>query len=107
MNTIGIDIEMISIFPNVKDFKTEAFYIDNFTPNEIAYCISQNNPIQSFAGLFCAKEAIFKAGFNKENISYSDIEIEHDEKGKPIFEGFNISIAHTSETAVAVAINNF
>ena len=101
---IGIDIEQISSLPKTNDFRIEGFYIDNFSEKEIAYCILQPNVYSSFAGLFAAKEAIVKANNQYQNIKFKDIVITHNAQGKPEFNGVTISISHTKETAVAVAV---
>ena len=51
---VGIDIEQIENFPIVSDYRTDKFYIQNFTEHEIAYCILKSDPRASFAGLFAA-----------------------------------------------------
>ena len=102
--SIGIDIEQISSLPKTNDFRNEGFYIDNFSEKEIAYCILQPNVYSSFAGLFAAKEAILKANNQYQNIKFRDIVITHNAQGKPEFNGVTISISHTEETAVAVAV---
>src|ERR1035437_4333879 len=71
---IGIDVERTSNLPVVDDFRTDAFYLMNFTQSEISYCILKQNPIESFAGLFSIKEAIFKAGVKyNEVLSFNQI----------------------------------
>ena len=101
---IGIDIEQISSLPKTNDFRNEGFYADNFSEKEISYCILQPNVYSSFAGLFAAKEAIVKANNQYQNKKFKDIVITHNAQGKPEFNGVTISISHTEETAVAVAI---
>lgn len=101
---IGIDIEQISSLPKTNDYRTEGFYTDNFSDKEISYCILQPNPAASFAGLFAAKEAIVKANNQYKNTKYNQLVITHNSSGKPEFAGMNISISHTEDTAVAVAV---
>lgn len=103
-SSIGIDIEQVSALPKTNDFRNEGFYTDNFSEKEIAYCILQPNAYASFAGLFAAKEAIVKANNQYKNIKFNQIIITHNTLGKPTFEGVNISISHTNESAVAVAV---
>lgn len=104
--SIGIDIEKISNLPLAIDFRSDEFYTQNFTPKEISYCILQKNPIESFAGLFCVKEAIFKANNNLQiEGKFNSIEITHTINGSPIFPGFSISLSHSDDTVVAVAIS--
>ena len=101
---IGIDIENIESLPKTNDFRNEGFYTDNFSEKEIAYCILQPNAYGSFAGLFAAKEAIVKANNQYKNIKFNQLIITHNTQGKPTFEGVNISISHTNDAAVAVAV---
>jgi len=101
---IGIDIEMVSAMPVTNDFREEAFYTMNFSAPEISYCILQPGVYASFAGLFAAKEAIVKADNRFKTIEFRNITIQHLIDGKPFHTGFNLSIAHTNEIAVAVAV---
>ena len=103
---VGIDAENISSMPVVNDFREDAFYKMNFAPAEMAHCILQPNPYASFAGLFAAKEAIIKADNLYRNKPFNTIIIDHLPEGKPVHPGFQISISHTNETAVAVAVKN-
>lgn len=100
---IGIDIEEIISFPDVDDYRADPFYNMNFADAEIAYCILQKDPKQSFAGLFAAKEAIVKVDNSMGQKPFSDIVIGHDGSGKPYFQDFQISISHASQFAVAIA----
>jgi phosphopantetheinyl transferase (holo-ACP synthase) len=103
---VGIDIENVSSLPVVKDFREDAFYTMNFAPAEIAYCILQPSPYASFAGLFAAKEAIIKADNAFTNKPFNSIVIDHLPEGRPVYPGFQLSIAHTTDTAIAVAVKN-
>ncbi|MEG1520341.1 MAG: holo-ACP synthase, partial [Clostridia bacterium] len=81
---IGCDISKIERFENIKD----AFLNRYFTKSEIQYFNSKagKQKTQTIAGIFCAKEAFLKAcGVGMGNgISLQDIEITHDENGKPL-----------------------
>jgi phosphopantetheine--protein transferase-like protein len=103
-SSIGIDIENIDSLPKTNDFRNEGFYTDNFSEKEISYCILQPNAYASFAGLFAAKEAIVKANNQYKNSKFNQLVITHNAQGKPTFEGVNISISHTNDSAVAVAV---
>jgi phosphopantetheine--protein transferase-like protein len=105
-SSIGIDIESISAMPQATDFREAAFYQMNFSAAEIAYCILQSDPLASFAGLFAAKEAIIKADNIYQNKNFNTIFIDHLPNGKPVHPGFQLSISHTGETAIAVAVKN-
>lgn len=101
---IGIDIEHISAMPIVNDFREDAFYKMNFSAAEISYCILQSNPYASFAGLFAAKEAIVKANNSYKSQPFNTIVIEHLEDGKPFHNHYQLSISHTNDLAICVAV---
>ena len=102
--SIGIDIEDLSSLPHTDDFRKDAFYVANFTPAEIAYCILQPDPYASFAGLFSAKEAIVKADGRLRANAFNAIGITHGPEGEPLYPGFHLSISHAGGVAVAVAV---
>lgn len=63
----------------------EKFLNRLFTEEERLYCDRHQDPIPHYAARFAGKEAVVKAlgtGFGKE-VSWKDIEIIKDEKGKP------------------------
>lgn len=99
---IGIDIEHVDNLPDAADYRTDEFYSSHFSHEEIAHCIASNDPKLSFAGLFAAKEAIFKCSIMDD---LRIIRIQFDAKGKPSCEGFLISISHSNGFAVANAIS--
>ena len=71
----GIDIQEIETFPDVTDYWTESFYTDNFTSDEIAYCVTAASPRHSFAGRWCAKEALQKCVTKYTETPFRDIQI--------------------------------
>lgn len=101
---IGIDIEEVDAMPKTNDFREDEFYKMNFSSTEIAHCILQPNPYASFAGLFAAKEAIVKANNSNKNKPFHSIVISHNQEGKPEYPGFNLSVSHTNNSAIAVAL---
>jgi phosphopantetheine--protein transferase-like protein len=101
---IGIDIEAVSSLPVTNDFRRNEFYTMNFSSSEIAYCSLQPDPYASFAGLFCAKEAIIKAEVQHRSKSFNSICISHGTEGEPLYAGFHLSISHAGGVAVAVAV---
>lgn len=89
-----------------------------FTAKEQWYCLTKKESAVHFAGRFAAKEAVAKAlgsGFSG-GLSWLDIEIINDEKGKPVVHlsqkitanlaGLDviISISHCRDYATATAI---
>ncbi|MBE5741064.1 MAG: holo-[acyl-carrier-protein] synthase [Clostridiales bacterium] len=111
---IGIDIEQISRF----EHWTDEGYKRVFAESEIEYAKRFEDSLEHFCGFFCVKEAFVKA-LDDDGISYSQIEVLHNENGKPyihrtkyidsiLCEHFankiDISISHCKDYAVAVVI---
>ena len=115
---IGVDIVEISRFATV----TDSFMNRVFTPHERDYLAGKNaQRAQSTAGLFAAKEAVAKAlGTGFTGFAPTDIEITHDQHGKPGVilhpktraaaeahcESYtiHISISHSDSNAIAYAV---
>ena len=114
----GTDIiEIERIKQNIENKKTGKNFIQKvYTQNEIDYCESKNvQKYQHYAARFAAKEAVFKAVSeqleDKYSISWHNIEILNDDKGKPHIniigiklkdiENMDISISHCKEYVVA------
>jgi phosphopantetheine--protein transferase-like protein len=98
---VGIDIQEIKELPDSSDFWEDDFYKSKFTSEEIAYCLTKDNPKQSFSGLYSCKEALIKSD---NNLNWENINILHNENGKPIFENYNISISHSGLYSIAIAL---
>jgi holo-[acyl-carrier-protein] synthase len=81
-------------FLSLKDFE----YIGKF-----------KDPLERIAGFWAAKEALVKA-LDDKTIEFTDINIIHNENGKPHFENvphtgiFHLSISHEKKFATAVVI---
>ena len=117
--TCGIDmIEVERVQDCIENFG-EKFLNKIFTPSEIEYCNSKKQmKYQHFAARFAAKEAIFKAISelleDKYEITWTDVEILNDEKGKPkvhfinqnnyMIEQIDISLSHLKEYAIASCV---
>ncbi|MDD6055190.1 MAG: holo-ACP synthase [Helicobacter sp.] len=117
MQSIGVDIVVISRITSFKErFGSKG--LGKFLSNdEIALAKSE----QSLAGFWAAKEACAKAlgcGIGKE-LSFSDIYISKDNKGKPLIElslekkeyfkveSLSLSISHDGGFAIAVVAVQF
>lgn len=115
---IGNDIVEISRIRTVFARYPQRFLQRVFTSYEQEYCLKRKDPALHLAGRFAAKEAVVKAlgtGFT-QGLSWLDIEIRHDSKGKPavFFSSLAIdllgtptllvSISHCHQYATAVAI---
>ena len=101
---VGIDIAEIERFANAGIHRA-------FSKDEMEYIKSRPNMAETMAGLFCAKEAYFKAlgtGILKSKLPA--VEIAYDKNGRPFYRNDPnavLSISHTKTTAVAVCIMNF
>lgn len=110
---IGIDTVKISRMREL--INNRAFIERVFTVGEREYCDGKPHPAQSYAGIFCVKEAAVKAvgcGFGN-GIMPCDVEVAHTQSGAPtlvfhnaaaeIFAGFtaSASISHDGDYAVA------
>ncbi len=115
---IGTDIELISRIQAAME--KDVFLSRFFSENEIEYFKKRNNAAQTVAGCFCAKEAVSKAlGTGFSGFSLKDIEVLHDDFGKPYIRLFNgaqqiyeslsgnsiqVSISHSKDNAIAFAV---
>ena len=108
MFEVGVDCVNVSRLAG----KTSSSKI--FTQTEIDYCQSKHRPLEHFAARFAAKEAVIKAisGF-KSKYKLIDIEILNNSSGKPYVKlnkklpnnmSIKISLSHTSDVAIAMAI---
>lgn len=102
--TLGVDVQSIAELPEANDYRSDPFYQATFSPQEISYCILQTDPRQSFAGLFAAKEALVKARYSLRKTPLNELSIGHGQSGKPEFEDFQLSISHSGDVAMAVAL---
>lgn len=109
---IGIDIIVVARFSRIgaSDYTHWSKF---FTRDEWEYCFAKANPAQSLAGIYAAKEAVMKA-VGGELMGRADrIEIVHTREGAPFVRidkkdepGVHVSISHTNDIAVAVAIKH-
>jgi holo-[acyl-carrier protein] synthase len=84
--TGGIGIDMIEVNRVAESISKESGFRELvYSPSEIAYCESKTNKFEHYAARFAAKEAFYKAlgeGW-MANTAFSEIEVYHDQKGKP------------------------
>ncbi|KAK9462404.1 3-oxoacyl-reductase [Lipomyces oligophaga] len=114
---VGVDVEALTAIP----VDNETFLERNYTEAEIAYCKAAPDSTASFAGTWCAKEAVFKSlGVKSEGAGAALKDIEIDRKnGKPVvilsglaksratekgIKSVSVSISHSEFQAVAVAV---
>lgn len=110
---VGIDCVDIARFDK-KALSNRNLLERIFTKDEIQYCNRKPKPPQHFAARFAGKEAIVKALYHYDiKIPANQIEILNNREGIPFvrilnerYKGFEIkiSLSHSSEIAMAVAI---
>ncbi|MDR2183055.1 MAG: holo-ACP synthase [Clostridiales bacterium] len=113
----GIGTDIVEISRITRAVEGRAFLAKCFTEAEIARCKAGGvTAAENFAGYFAAKEAVAKAlGTGFRGFVPRDIEICHDELGKPFArlaehidapDNFDIfvSISHGKESATAMAV---
>lgn len=112
--TCGVDLEQVSALPECADYWEEPFYQQHFTKAEIGYCLTQPNPRMHFAARWCLKEAVKKCGGEFSVLEFRHLEVAHAESGAPVIRVWReggmtvaplaVSLSHTEEWAVAVAV---
>ena len=117
---VGTDIVKVERIKNILERYDEKFLNRIFTKEEMEYTRYKNKSFTTVSGMFAGKEAVLKVlGIGMGKISWKDIEIIHDKKGKPsvrlrgkgysIFSGktidnIHISISHEKDYAIAYAV---
>lgn len=106
---IGVDVIKVGRLKKIK-VKDFAFWNRIFSKKEWLYSFAQPHPHETLAGIFAVKEAILKAGAIDTAEKFVCIEITHSKNGAPHAKvqgckrSVQISISHTKEIAVAVAL---
>jgi holo-[acyl-carrier protein] synthase len=118
MKIIGIGNDIVEVERIEKAInKSKAFCERVYTQSEISYAEKKKNKYETYAGRFCAKEAVSKAfGTGIRDFSMKDIEILNDNLGKPYvklwgsirekYENYTVmvTISHCKKYATASAI---
>ena len=118
---VGIGNDIIEIERIEKAILREGFKNKVYTQKELKNIEKRGNRVETYAGIFSAKEAISKAiGTGVREFSLTDLEILNDDLGKPYVvvsekldkilrnkkEDYQIeiSISHSKKYAIAMAI---
>ena len=118
---VGIGNDIIEIERIEKAISKESFKNKVYTQRELENIEKRGDRVETYAGIFSAKEAISKAiGTGVREFSLTDLEILNDDLGKPyvvVSEKLNkilknkkedyqieISISHSKKYATAMAI---
>ncbi len=109
----GVGVDLVEVGRIGRLVRDPAFLKRVFTAEEIAYCRGKKNAAQHFAVRFAAKEAILKA-LGHKGVALKDIGVRNLSTGqpvpvlhgrlKPLGGKIRLSLAHTKEYAVAMAV---
>lgn len=119
--TVGLGVDLLEIDRMERALERTPRIAERvFTSNEREYAWSKARPAVQYAAFFAAREAVLKAlGTGFAGVDFTDVEIVHDEKGKPEVVLHNnaeaiarsqgiveiqISLSHTHHMAVASAV---
>jgi holo-[acyl-carrier protein] synthase len=116
---LGVDIVEIDRMERVIE-RTPRFLARVFSEGERAYAWKRARPAIHYALFFAAKEAVLKAlGTGFAGMQYTDVEVIHDEQGKPLpllhghaleianeqgIVDMQLSLSHTHQMGVASAV---
>ncbi|MBD3271963.1 MAG: holo-[acyl-carrier-protein] synthase [Elusimicrobia bacterium] len=110
----GVDIVEVNRVKNIAR-RNKYFLQRVFAPREIKYCMGKKFKWQHFAVRFAAKEAVWKA-VGLRGLRLQDISIANAPDGKPrvlirgkqkkLGEKISISLSHTGDVAIAMAVWN-
>lgn len=114
---IGIGIDLVDV-RRIKSLVKKPHLDRIFTAQEIKYCRSKNNPAESFAARFAAKEAFMKAinigwgtaqspKWNEIEVQISDLKVSGKARqiaGRLGVKHTHISLTHTKDYAIAVVV---
>jgi holo-[acyl-carrier protein] synthase len=121
---IGVDIVDVNRIRRMTEEHRERFLKRVFSDEELAYCLRFSDPFPHLAARWAAKEAVAKAfgtGFTR-GITWKSIYIVHTPNGEPLVvlkddaqrfaaslgvKKIWVSLSHTREYAVSVAVVEF
>ena len=117
----GIGVDLVEVDRMRKTLaRTPTLVAKMFTPGEVAYAQTANDPTERFAARFAAKEAVMKAlGVGLGAVDWHDIEVVRDDAGAPhlVITGraqalaadrgitsWLLTLTHTASMAEAIAV---
>ena len=75
-----------------------------YTEQEITFCCARNNVVNSLAKMYALKEATIKALSDAKGIKWHDMEILHDQNGRPEVKLRGIALENLQKKANAFSI---
>lgn len=100
---LGHDLQLVSELETTAGLREPGVF---FTPGELRRFASSADPLQSMAGGFAAKEALFKAlPAAPEPWFWTDAELVHDGRGAPRFHPHGALAAHLGRRRLGVSVS--
>lgn len=116
-NGLSVGTDIVDVARIARMIKNRRFLERVFTPEEIRYCKNKKNAAQHFAVRFAAKEAVWKCLSSlaqTQGISHKEISVRRAADGRPsvalsprlkrLEKGLALSLSHTREYALAMAV---
>jgi len=113
LNVPALGVDIVEVPRVARLIRQKKFLLRVFTPREIAYCRAKRHAAQHYAVRFAAKEAVYKA-LGRAGVAHKQISVRNTLSGKPEVElagplkkfsrRLSITLSHTAEYAVAVAL---
>jgi holo-[acyl-carrier protein] synthase len=111
---VGIGIDLVELKRIERAMERQPKFVERILTEKERQTflrLSKKRQVEFLAGRFAVKEAYAKAlgtGIGKE-LSFQDIEVEYDERGKPVMMSINgdrihVSISHSEHYAIAQVI---
>lgn len=99
---VGTDLVETARFKKI-DYQSQ-FAKNIYTKREIAQCQKKDQPYESFAGRFAAKEAVRKT--ISKNLKFNQIEIISDKKDMPQVNFLDTEIKKTCQCSISITHTN-
>jgi holo-[acyl-carrier protein] synthase len=113
MRPAALGVGIVEVARVARLVRNRRFLERVFSPGEVAYCRGKKNAAQHYAVRFAAKEAVYKA-LGRVGVAHKDISVHNTPEGKPLVrlrgalknleKRFSLTLSHTSQYAVAVAL---
>lgn len=110
---VGVDLESNQRFVGLSLIKDNKFLTKIFTPKELEYCFSKDDPSSHLCVRFAAKEAAIKAvsSLDLPKPTYVEVEIINDKNGAPFLTikskhvaATKVSLSHSSDYSIAFVL---
>ncbi len=76
-----------------------------YTEHEIAFCFARSNVVNSLAKMYALKEATIKALSDAKGIKWHDMEVFHDQNGRPGVKLQGVALANLQKKAKTFSVH--